>query len=143
MLVEAASEPQLSPRLTVRPESAEVPFGWQGGNRRSFMAARMSTVQLRLHGNRRTGRSTGLQVHRCWRATLDMTASTCMPQPLQVVPPAAAATGGTTHVVLLKLALNYWLTMYYNIPPWVLSVVGNRPQSQLVDALRPAGGAFR
>ncbi len=56
---------------------------------------------------------------------------------------AAAATGGTTHVVLLKLALNYWLTMNYNIPPWVLSVVGNRPQSQLVDALRPAGGAFR
>jgi len=32
---------------------------------------------------------------------------------------AAAATGGTTHVVLLWLALNYWLTVTCNRPRWV------------------------
>jgi hypothetical protein len=31
----------------------------------------------------------------------------------------AAATGGTTHVVLLWLALNYWLTVKCNRPRWV------------------------
>ena len=44
-------------------------------------------LQLRLHGNRRTGRSTGVQVHRCAGGTLDMTESTWLPQPLQVVFP--------------------------------------------------------
>ena len=44
-------------------------------------------IQFRLHGNRRTGRSTGLHVHRCEGETLDMTASTWSPQPLQVVFP--------------------------------------------------------
>jgi hypothetical protein len=44
-------------------------------------------LQLRLHGNRRTGRSTGVQVHRCAGATLDMTESTWLPQPLHVVFP--------------------------------------------------------
>ena len=43
--------------------------------------------QLRLHGKRRAGRSTGPQVHRCSGATRDMTESTCWPQPLQVVFP--------------------------------------------------------
>ena len=42
---------------------------------------------LRPHGNRRTGRSRGAQVHRCAGVTLDMTVSTCIPQPLQVVFP--------------------------------------------------------
>jgi len=44
-------------------------------------------LQPRLHGNRRAGRSTGPQVHRCAGVTLDITASTCMPHPLQVVFP--------------------------------------------------------
>jgi hypothetical protein len=49
---------------------------------------RLSEVlQLWLHGKRRTGRSIGLQVHRCSGATLDMTESTCWPHPLQVVFP--------------------------------------------------------
>ena len=44
-------------------------------------------LQLRLHGNRCTGCWTGAQVHRCAGATLDMTASTWLPQPLQVIFP--------------------------------------------------------
>lgn len=47
----------------------------------------MGVLQLWLHGNRRTGCATGLQVHRCAGVTLAMTESTCMPQPLQVVFP--------------------------------------------------------
>jgi hypothetical protein len=49
---------------------------------------RSHVLQLWLHRNRRAGRSSvGLQVHRCGGATLGMTASTCMPHPLQVVFP--------------------------------------------------------
>jgi len=45
-------------------------------------------IQLLLHGNHSTGGSSvGLHVHRCGGVTLDMTESTCMPQPLQVVFP--------------------------------------------------------
>jgi len=45
-------------------------------------------LELRLHGNRRTGcAAVRLQVHRCDGATRDMTESTCMPHPLQVVFP--------------------------------------------------------
>jgi hypothetical protein len=77
-------------------------------------------LQLRLHGNRRTGRSMGLHVHRCEGETLDMTASMWSPQPLQVVFPQRPQRAGL-HMVLLTLTLTYWLTMDYNIPLWVSS----------------------
>jgi len=68
------------------------PFGVAGQKLRLFatqaFADLSQVLQLWLHGNRRTGRSSvGLQVHRCAGATLDMTESTCMPHPLQVVFP--------------------------------------------------------
>ena len=46
---------------------------------------------------------------------------------------AAAATGGTTHVVLLWLALNYWSTVNCNRPRWYCP--GTR--TQLLQGQRP------
>ena len=54
----------------------------------------VAVLQLRLQGNRRAGRSTGVQVHRCSGATLDMTESICMPQPLQVAFPQRSQRAG-------------------------------------------------
>jgi hypothetical protein len=58
-------------------------------------------LQPRLHGNRRAGRSTGPQVHRCVGVTLDITASMCMPHPLQVVFPQRPQRAGLHIRVLL------------------------------------------
>jgi len=51
----------------------------------------------------------GLHVHRCEGETLDMTASTWSPQPLQVVFPQRPQRAGLHMVVLLSLALTYRL----------------------------------
>ena len=71
--------------------------------------------QPRLHGNRRVGRSTGVQVHRCAGAILDMTESTCMPQPLQVVFPQRPQRAGLHMCCSSWLGLKYWSTvkLYY------------------------------
>src|SRR5450756_2870865 len=70
-------------------------------------------LQLRLHGNRRTGRSTGLHVHRCGGATLAMTESTCMPHPLQVVFPQR----------LQRAGLHMWLSLIHISEPTRLGMI--------------------
>lgn len=72
------------------------------------------------HGNRRTGRSRGAQVHRCAGVTLDMTVSTCIPQPLQVVFPQRPQRAG----LHMRFPLVGWDLVIDNdlaiIPLWVL-----------------------
>src|SRR5450759_1188087 len=67
---------------------------------------------------------------------------------------AAAATGGTTHVVLLRLSVNELLTLGINIPLWVLFMVPNAgnssqrtpcagPVAPSAEAQVPAGPSIR
>ena len=59
------------------------------------VSLRRVVLQLRAHGNCHAGGcSVRLQVHCCAGSTRDMTASTCMPQPDQVVLPQRAQRAG-------------------------------------------------